>query len=151
MGSNTSNVNDQQTTYIQNNNITDFLSDDYSPYVPNNNTSKEQGNIVPVIHNITQSHHDTTEEDSDMSLLNETTPDVNEMDDDTIHQHEDNFEQMHEVFQDGVEQTLYEQGYFDDNAQIYTRDDLNDAIDYGRDIGIEDAINNQHEIKQDSY
>ena len=42
-------------------------------------------------------------------------------------------------------------GHFDDDAQIYTRADIDDAIDYGRDIGIDDAINNQDHINRDSY
>jgi len=59
------------------------------------------------------------------------------------------YDQQHkEIFQEGINQNQYNNGEFNEDYKNYTEDNIQDAIDYGREIGIEDTYNNLNNIER---
>jgi len=58
-------------------------------------------------------------------------------------------EQLHDEFTEGYEQKAYEIGEYDKDYPKYNEDDLQEAIKYGCNIGIEETYDNSEKIQHD--
>jgi len=105
----------------------DSDSDDYPSKISSN-----KHEINPIINSTTVEHESRSTNEPDIDPFN--------------HEFDDQYEQ---VFQDGVEQTLNQLGYFDDDFPRYTEKDMHETFQDGRELGIEETIDNQDCIERD--